>query len=167
MFKLNFLKVNCKLSGMPDLALHFGNVNILDDVGFHPCVRNGRWEQNKVISFVPPDGKFQLMTYRYKQLVFLKTDFKFLVFRVKGQLLLPIYVNPQISFNETGGKVTIVTGTKGVPSSLNRIIDNVIITIPFSKSIGTALFSTNQGTISFDEITKVLVCLSDDQIFNS
>jgi AP-3 complex subunit mu len=60
----NIAKVACKLSGMPDLTLAFSNASIMDDVGFHPCVRYQRWEQGRVISFVPPDGAFQLMTYR-------------------------------------------------------------------------------------------------------
>ena len=84
--KLNFLRnglpVSCeisgevqvlsKLSGMPDMSLIFSNPHILDDVryivlyltsiyisSFHPCVRYNRFEQNKVISFVPPDGSWE------------------------------------------------------------------------------------------------------------
>ena len=87
------IQTTCRLSGMPDLNLIFANPNILgkfkfsffffvcflfvrqsilkkknnekDDVSFHPCVRYNRFEQNKVLSFVPPDGQFKLMTYRY------------------------------------------------------------------------------------------------------
>ncbi len=58
-------KVNCKLSGMPDLTLVFYNPRILDDVAFHPCVRYSRWDQSKILSFIPPDGHFKLMQYRY------------------------------------------------------------------------------------------------------
>jgi AP-3 complex subunit mu len=50
--------------GMPDLSLTFTNPHILDDVSFHPCVRYNRFEQHKVVSFVPPDGSFKLMNYR-------------------------------------------------------------------------------------------------------
>lgn len=45
-----------KLSGMPDLTLSFINPRLLDDISFHPCVRYKRWESEKVLSFVPPDG---------------------------------------------------------------------------------------------------------------
>ena len=58
------IQVQCKLSGMPDLSLTFTNPHILDDVSFHPCVRYNRYEQHKVVSFVPPDGQFKLMNYR-------------------------------------------------------------------------------------------------------
>eukprot|EP01064_Diplonema_japonicum_P001430 TRINITY_DN1091_c0_g2_i1.p1 TRINITY_DN1091_c0_g2~~TRINITY_DN1091_c0_g2_i1.p1 ORF type:complete len:441 (+),score=84.79 TRINITY_DN1091_c0_g2_i1:22-1323(+) len=36
----------------------------LEDVTFHQCVRLGKFEANRAISFVPPDGEFQLMKYR-------------------------------------------------------------------------------------------------------
>lgn len=34
------------------------------DVTFHPCVNLGRFNAEKVVSFVPPDGEFELMKYR-------------------------------------------------------------------------------------------------------
>ena len=48
---------------MPDLSMSFINPRLLDDVSFHPCVRLKRWESEKVLSFVPPDGSFVLMSY--------------------------------------------------------------------------------------------------------
>ena len=36
----------------------------LQDVTFHPCVNLGRFNAEKVVSFVPPDGEFELMKYR-------------------------------------------------------------------------------------------------------
>lgn len=68
---------------MPDLTMTLVNPRLLDDVSFHPCVRFKRWEvdikfslslvkfalilllfQNeRVLSFVPPDGNFRLLSY--------------------------------------------------------------------------------------------------------
>ena len=31
---------------------------------FHRCVRLARFENDRTISFIPPDGEFDLMTYR-------------------------------------------------------------------------------------------------------
>ena len=31
---------------------------------FHQCVRLSRFENDRTISFVPPDGEFELMSYR-------------------------------------------------------------------------------------------------------
>lgn len=36
---------------------------LLDDVQFHQCVRLGRFESDRTISFVPPDGEFELMKW--------------------------------------------------------------------------------------------------------
>ncbi len=32
-------------------------------VNMHPCVRLSRYERDRVMSFVPPDGKFKLASY--------------------------------------------------------------------------------------------------------
>ncbi|EIW69574.1 hypothetical protein TREMEDRAFT_30756 [Tremella mesenterica DSM 1558] len=36
----------------------------LDDCQFHQCVRLGRFDSDRSISFIPPDGEFELMRYR-------------------------------------------------------------------------------------------------------
>ncbi|XP_077501170.1 AP-3 complex subunit mu-2-like [Amblyomma americanum] len=56
-----------KLSGMPDLSLTFVNPCLFGNVSFHPCVRFRHWEMSsrseRVLSFVPPDGNFRLVSY--------------------------------------------------------------------------------------------------------
>lgn len=39
------------------------NPRLLDDVSFHPCVRFKRWEAERILSFIPPDGNFRLLSY--------------------------------------------------------------------------------------------------------
>lgn len=36
----------------------------LQNIRFHQCVRLNKFEADRTISFVPPDGEFELMTYR-------------------------------------------------------------------------------------------------------
>ena len=36
----------------------------LEDVKFHQCVRLSKFESDRTISFIPPDGDFELMSYR-------------------------------------------------------------------------------------------------------
>lgn len=36
----------------------------MEDIRFHQCVELGRFEQDRIISFIPPDGDFELMSYR-------------------------------------------------------------------------------------------------------
>jgi AP-3 complex subunit mu len=59
------IHVNCSLPGVPELTMSFANSAIINDLQFHPCVRFRPWESNQVLSFVPPDGQFKLMSYRY------------------------------------------------------------------------------------------------------
>lgn len=70
------------LSGMPLLKLGINDVNHsavkpktkyrasryvpIEDVGLHQCVDLDEYERTGTISFVPPDGKFDLLTYRVK-----------------------------------------------------------------------------------------------------
>lgn len=47
------------LSDMPELRL--GLNEKIEDVTFHQCVNLGTYEANKVVTFIPPDGEFELM----------------------------------------------------------------------------------------------------------
>jgi len=73
------VKINSVLSGMPDLRLGLNdrvqfdssrsvvkknNAIEMEDVKFHQCVRLSTFENEGTISFVPPDGEFELMSYR-------------------------------------------------------------------------------------------------------
>lgn len=39
----------------------------IDDIKFHQCVRLGRFDRDRSITFIPPDGLFEVMTYRVSQ----------------------------------------------------------------------------------------------------
>ena len=72
------LRLRAYLSGMPEcklglndkIMLHAQNRSTkgksveLDDIKFHQCVRLARFENDRTISFIPPDGHFDLMNYR-------------------------------------------------------------------------------------------------------
>ena len=72
------LRFRTYLSGMPDCKLGLndkvlleaqggvgkGKAIDLEDMKFHQCVRLARFESDRTISFIPPDGEFDLMTYR-------------------------------------------------------------------------------------------------------
>lgn len=79
------IECSVKLSGMPDLTMSFANPRLLDDVSFHPCVRYRRWESERVLSFVPPDGRFRLLSYHIGS---------------SSVVMLPVYVKPTFSFRE-------------------------------------------------------------------
>ena len=50
-------------NGLPPLASR-GKAIEMEDVKFHQCVRLARFENDRTISFIPPDGEFELMSYR-------------------------------------------------------------------------------------------------------
>lgn len=71
------VKMRVRLTGMPELRLGLNDKVLfentgrtrskaveLEDVKFHQCVRLSRFENDRTISFVPPDGEFELMSYR-------------------------------------------------------------------------------------------------------
>eukprot|EP00612_Vaucheria_litorea_P000710 CAMPEP_0171453518 /NCGR_PEP_ID=MMETSP0945-20130129/1193_1 /TAXON_ID=109269 /ORGANISM="Vaucheria litorea, Strain CCMP2940" /LENGTH=203 /DNA_ID=CAMNT_0011978399 /DNA_START=322 /DNA_END=934 /DNA_ORIENTATION=- len=39
----------------------------LDDCSFHRCVRLGKFDVDRTITFIPPDGEFELMRYRISE----------------------------------------------------------------------------------------------------
>ncbi|KAJ3146022.1 AP-1 complex subunit mu-1 [Geranomyces variabilis] len=76
---LGAVKMKCYLSGMPDVRLGLndkvlfestgrtpgkGKAVEMEDMKFHQCVRLARFETDRTISFIPPDGEFELMSYR-------------------------------------------------------------------------------------------------------
>merc|ERR1712032_338110 len=76
---LGALRMKSFLSGMPELKLGLndkllfeasgrsggkGKAIEMEDIKFHQCVRLARFENDRTISFIPPDGEFELMSYR-------------------------------------------------------------------------------------------------------
>ena len=106
-----------------DMSMHFNRPELIDDASFHRCVRYKGiyicvctsvvcacgthyslfvvWEKQKHISFIPPDGKFTLMTFRCvsprHSCNFINSLFVML-FSSKGQIQLPLLVEPKVFF---------------------------------------------------------------------
>jgi AP-3 complex subunit mu len=134
-------EVQCliKLSGMPDLSLSFLNPRILDDVSFHPCVRFKRWETERVLSFIPPDGSFSLMSYKISS---------------SAQVPIPIYIRQNIIIKSgEQGKLDITVGPK---TTLGRTLESVKLEILFPRSVVNCSLCTTQGKYVFDQNTKIL-----------
>mmetsp|Transcript_15352 Transcript_15352/g.22991 ORF Transcript_15352/g.22991 Transcript_15352/m.22991 type:complete len:413 (+) Transcript_15352:24-1262(+) len=131
------IQSTCHLSGMPQLTMIFRNPRILDDVSFHPCVLLSSWEQSKILSFVPPDGNYKLMSYR-----------------VRSNVQPPIYVKPQINFSQGVGRVTVTVGTK---VAANKNVENVVVTIPWGKTTSSCNLTASFGKAQYDEQSKTLI----------
>lgn len=90
---LGEIKIKSHLSGMPDLRLGLNDKGIftsnldndsnetsitgnkkgieMEDIKFHQCVRLSKFENERIITFIPPDGEFTLMSYRLSSAQFL------------------------------------------------------------------------------------------------
>lgn len=52
------------LSGVPEIYLDLNlNNHNLGVPGFHRCINKARWEKEKILVFVPPDGRTKIMEY--------------------------------------------------------------------------------------------------------
>ncbi|KAL3152930.1 hypothetical protein ABBQ38_012233 [Trebouxia sp. C0009 RCD-2024] len=124
------------LSGMPDVKL--GLNDKLEDVTFHQCVNLGRFNTEKVVSFVPPDGEFELMKYRCQE-----------------GISLPFRVLPII--NEMG-RTRLEVNVKAKSAFNNKLFAlNVVISIPVPDNTAKADIQTTQGKAKYDAKKHALV----------
>lgn len=130
------VRCTCRLSGMPDLTLTFTKPSMLDDVSLHRCVRINRYLRERVVSFVPPDGVFKLLSYR-----------------VNGITQLPIYVKPTITYRAGSGRVHVMVGAK---VAADKAVTDVAIVIPLPKSTQNTNLSANVGSVKYDQLHKVV-----------
>jgi len=135
-----YIECAVKLTGMPDLTMSFVNPRLFDDVSFHPCVRFKRWESDRILSFVPPDGNFRLCSYNIGN---------------SSLVAIPVYVRHTLSWQGgTAGKLDITIGPK---QTMGRNVEQVKVEIPMPKSVLNVTLISSQGKYSFDPTTKVLL----------
>jgi AP-1 complex subunit mu len=61
---ISLLQHSFLISIPPTAVAARGKAIEMEDVKFHQCVRLSRFENDRTISFIPPDGEFELMSYR-------------------------------------------------------------------------------------------------------
>jgi len=118
------------LSGMPECKLGLNDKVVMekdgggkskkagvdiDDCTFHRCVQLGKFDSDRTITFVPPDGEFELMRYR-----------------ITENVILPFRVIPSI---EEIGNTKVVLNIKVIANfESNLFATNVAIKIPVSST---------------------------------
>eukprot|EP00927_Polykrikos_kofoidii_P076877 TRINITY_DN73891_c0_g1_i1.p1 TRINITY_DN73891_c0_g1~~TRINITY_DN73891_c0_g1_i1.p1 ORF type:complete len:456 (+),score=98.10 TRINITY_DN73891_c0_g1_i1:135-1502(+) len=136
--------VNCKLSGLPEVQLTLRNPGVLQDVSFHPCVRLQRYERDRSLSFIPPDGEFTLASYWVPDTT----------------LQLPFNFSLSINYHAEHGKISIAASPKLAVTMQNRqmLIDKFCVNVRLPQSIASAsLTCQGGGTVRMDEESKVIV----------
>lgn len=144
---LGTLKMKSFLSGMPELKLGLndkllmeargragaavkGKAVEMEDIHFHQCVRLSRFENDRTISFVPPDGEFDLMQYRLNT-------------AVKPLIAIEAHMTPH-----SHSRIEYMIKAK---SNYKRrsVANNVEIIIPVPSDADSPSFKTSIGTVQY------------------
>ncbi|CAK9016023.1 AP-3 complex subunit mu (Adaptor protein complex AP-3 subunit mu) (Adaptor protein-3 mu-adaptin) (Adaptor-related protein complex 3 subunit mu) (At-muD-Ad) (Mu3-adaptin) (Protein ZIG SUPPRESSOR 4) [Durusdinium trenchii] len=96
--------INSKLSGVPEVLLTMRNPAVLQNVSFHPCVRLPRFQRDKALSFIPPDGEFSLASYWIPDTT----------------LNLPFHFSVSVNYHSDHGKVQIAASPKLAVTMQNK-----------------------------------------------
>jgi len=133
------------LSGMPELKLGLNDKLMfeatgraankikaveLEDIKFHQCVRLARFENDRTISFIPPDGEFELMSYRLNT-------------QVKPLIWVEAVVEPH-----SHSRIEYMIKAKSQFKS-RSIANNVEIIIPVPRDVDSPSFKASIGTVTY------------------
>jgi len=139
------VKMKSFLSGMPELKLGLndklmfeatgrpstkGKAVELEDIKFHQCVRLARFENDRTISFIPPDGEFDLMNYRLST-------------HVKPLIWVEAVVEPH-----SNSRIEYMIKAKSQFKS-RSIANNVEIIIPVPTDVDSPSFKSSIGTVVY------------------
>tara|TARA_B110001452_G_scaffold226526_1_gene200956 strand:- start:528 stop:1817 length:1290 start_codon:yes stop_codon:yes gene_type:complete len=148
---LGSLKMRSYLSGMPELKLGLndkllfeatgrragggrglskGKAVEMEDIKFHQCVRLARFENDRTISFIPPDGEFELMSYRLST-------------QVKPLIWIEAVVEPH-----SHSRIEYMIKAKS-QFKQRSTANNVEIIIPVPSDADSPSFKTSIGTVKY------------------
>lgn len=141
------IKMRSFLSGMPELKLGLNDKLMfeatgrtsqgrvakaveLEDIKFHQCVRLARFDNDRTISFIPPDGEFDLMTYR------LNTHVK------------PVVWVEAVVESHKGSRIEYLIKTRSQFKS-KSVANNVEIMIPVPPDVDSPSFKSAVGNVTY------------------
>ncbi|XP_047632998.1 AP-1 complex subunit mu-2 isoform X1 [Phacochoerus africanus] len=145
------IKLKVFLSGMPELRLGLNdrvlfeltgrskNKSVeLEDVKFHQCVRLSRFDNDRTISFIPPDGDFELMSYR------LSTQVK------------PLIWIESVIEKFSHSRVEIMVKAKG-QFKKQSVANSVEISVPVPSDADSPRFKTSVGSAKYVPEKNVVI----------
>lgn len=150
---LGSIKMRVFLSGMPELRLGLndkvmfentgrtaskGKAIEMEDVKFHQCVRLSRFENDRTISFIPPDGEFELMSYR------LNTQVK------------PLIWCECVVESHSGSRIEYAIKAKA-QFKRRSTANNVEIIVPVPDDADTPKFKATIGSVSYAPERSALI----------
>ncbi|GJN87472.1 hypothetical protein Rhopal_000421-T1 [Rhodotorula paludigena] len=135
------LSCRSRLSGMPDLALTFTDPAVLDEsAAFHSCVRYGRWNKDKVVSFVPPDGSFPLLSFVHTPPS---------TTPALALALLPLSLSTSsVTLGPSGGSFRLALTSRAPPS---RPLTRLELRLPLARGAHAVQATATGGALATDE----------------
>eukprot|EP01006_Ploeotia_vitrea_P061167 TRINITY_DN77400_c0_g1_i1.p1 TRINITY_DN77400_c0_g1~~TRINITY_DN77400_c0_g1_i1.p1 ORF type:complete len:433 (+),score=46.20 TRINITY_DN77400_c0_g1_i1:96-1394(+) len=136
------------LTGMPDCKFGLNDKSMLErerhhkkkvqqeidleDVTFHQCVKLGKFDTDRTISFIPPDGEFTLMKYR-------STDNVSPPFRIISPVVREL------------GKTRLEIDFKIKAEFSSRLFGtSVVVSVPTPKNTASCKISTGTGKAKYE-----------------
>jgi AP-2 complex subunit mu-1 len=140
------IRMKCYLSGMPDCQFGINDKVqqakardqrkkdrrepiAIDDLNFHQCVKLGRFDTERSISFIPPDGEFELMKYRTTR-----------------DVILPFIVRPMIQ--ESPNKIDIIVDVRA-EFDQKHLGQKIEIVIPTPKNASKVSVNSDKGKAKY------------------
>lgn len=130
---LGQINIKSHLSGMPNLRLGLNDKGLftgnnngegestastegknveMEDIKFHQCVRLSKFENEKLITFIPPDGEFTLMSYRLSSAQFLTKPLMLVNCKTKihehSRIEINCTIKAQIKKKSTANNVEVI-----------------------------------------------------------
>ncbi|KIK65713.1 hypothetical protein GYMLUDRAFT_39214 [Collybiopsis luxurians FD-317 M1] len=134
------IEANAKLSGTPDCSLNFSNPHVLSDCALHPCIRLQRWNRDKILSFVPPDGRFTLMDYTYSSHAVPSQSQAQAVAR--SNVALPFTIKANVELEDSGGSFDVTLTSRYSTHALEKFIAEMHL----GQGAGGIRCSVSRGT---------------------
>lgn len=162
------ITINSRLSGTPEISMRLHLESPLDDIAIHHSVRNPTSLDTGMLTFVPPDGLFDLMTYsirnprgiRLPVEVSSRIDFDYVAASGAVSIsLIPRFPIPapsrKTSSSATGSvmlaQVMSAAGKMGMGDAPVSIMNEVVVRIPFGDGVSGSSLSANQGTVKIED----------------
>ncbi|KAK7196171.1 clathrin coat assembly protein-like protein [Novymonas esmeraldas] len=153
--------MNNFLSGMPECQLHWnakvmsrgtdaavegdgagatGDLVLLSDISFHNCVRlDAAGEEERRLTFVPPDGKFTLMTYRS---------------RVNVQPPMKVLSAKAREISKTRTEIEFTLRSE---APAGQVASDVRVSVPCPDNTATVAVKVGHGKAEYDAVSHAIV----------
>lgn len=109
------------------------------DCTFHRCVRLGKFDADRTITFIPPDGEFELMRYR-----------------VTENINLPFRIIPAVQ--EEPGQTRVSINLKIIANFSDKLFaTHVVIKVPVPKNTAKAKIRNSFGRAKYEPEQQAIV----------